>query len=634
MKDSAAAYADDPDHDHGPPAGLSDSILASVNDAVIVVEPQSFVVQYWNRAAENIYGWTAAEALGQSLEGLIRPHFAAGMTSALALEELVREGVWHGEVIQHHRDGHELVIDAAVRTLHNPAGAVVGLVSINRDVTKRRGNETAFHNNEAILRAFFESTPAACFLIDTEYRVLAFNRVAQAQVRQVWQREIAVGDTVLDYLRPDNRAQFRANYQRCLAGEAISHERMISFLADTSRWYELSYVPVRTADSHICAVAFSLLDITARKQASAALWLRDRAIDAVGVGVLIADAHVPELPIIYANPAFERITGYSLAETIGRNCRFLQGPETDPLAVEQIQQAITGGNECRVRLVNYRKDGTPFWNELTISPIYTTHGALTHFIGILNDITGQVALEEQLHQAQKLESIGRLAGGVAHDFNNLIGVISGALSFAYNQLPVQHPARTELAAIEDASGRAERLVRQLLAFARRQPIDPQQLDLNDLVHNLEPMLHRLLPAPIELHVKLNPQPVSLRADAGQIEQIIFNLVLNGRDAMPDGGVLTVCTSTITVAEDALPPDAAMDPGDYALITVSDTGQGMPPEVQAHLFEPFFTTKDIGQGTGLGLATCYGIVKQHGGQILYETRPQKGTVFRVYLPVAE
>jgi nitrogen-specific signal transduction histidine kinase/CheY-like chemotaxis protein len=250
----------------------------------------------------------------------------------------------------------------------------------------------------------------------------------------------------------------------------------------------------------------------------------------------------------------------------------------------------------------------------------------------VEDITEQREMEQQLRQKQKMEAIGLLAGGIAHDFNNLLGVISGYAEIVAEKMESQGPLHSHVDQIRKAAERAASLTRQLLAFSRQQVLETKVLNLNSIIEDMAKMLPRLLGEDIELQVALDPEPGSVKADQGQIEQVIMNLAVNARDAMPGGGRLTIQTGRLPFSSDLALKHPPMTPGDYVLLSVSDTGTGMDKQTQSHIFEPFFTTKERGRGTGLGLATVYGFVKQIGGYVWVQSEPGAGSTFTIYLPV--
>ncbi len=384
-------------------------------------------------------------------------------------------------------------------------------------------------------------------------------------------------------------------------------------------------------DGRASRIAGTAQDVTERFQAQAALHLRDRAMRAVKQGIVITDPSQPDNPIVYTSPGFEQLTGYSSSESVGRSCRFLQGKDTDPAAVARIRAAIEAGNPCTVELLNYRKDGTPFWNELSLSPVRDEADRITNFVGVQADVTGRREMEQQLRQSQKIEGIGQLAGGIAHDFNNMLAVINGYSDLVLASLPAGHKLRQYVEEITNAGERAAGLTRQLLAFSRRQILEPKVLDVNQLVLGLDKMLRRLIGEDIELVTLLDPDSLFAKADAGQLEQVLLNLAINSRDAMPSGGALALTTASVYCDAATVPRDAESAPGHYVRLTVRDTGCGMEPETLIRIFEPFFTTKGVGKGTGLGLSTVYGIVRQIGGFLQVESAPGQGTTFSIYLP---
>ncbi|MEZ0370189.1 MAG: PAS domain S-box protein, partial [Candidatus Sericytochromatia bacterium] len=359
------------------------------------------------------------------------------------------------------------------------------------------------------------------------------------------------------------------------------------------------------------------------------LRLRDRAIQAVSQGIMISDCGRPEQPIIFVSPGFEQITGYRAAEVSGKNWRLLLGKDTDPEAISQLEQAIAAGRGCTVEWLNYRQDGSSFWNHLTLSALRDQSGELTHLIGVLTDVTGRRQLENQFHQSQKMEAVGQLAGGVAHDFNNLLTIITGYSELLLQSTAEDDPKRELLHEIHNAGQRSASLTRQLLAFSRKQVLAPRLLDLNQVVRDTEKMLRRMIGADIQLTTVLHSQLDDVRADPGQIGQVLLNLAVNARDAMPEGGRLVLETGRLELSEPC--PDTGMPAGPYVLLSVKDTGSGISDEVMRHLFEPFFTTKEAGKGTGLGLAVVHGIIKQSGGYIKVSSKAGQGSHFVIYLP---
>ncbi len=278
----------------------------------------------------------------------------------------------------------------------------------------------------------------------------------------------------------------------------------------------------------------------------------------------------------------------------------------------------------------FHKGGQLAWVLLSVSLVRDDFGRPVHFISQMQDITGRRQIEEQYRQSQKMEAIGQLAGGVAHDFNNILAAIMMQADMAALDPNVPRHTREMLGEIEASAQRAANLTRQLLAFGRRQVMQQSQLDLNDIVRNLAKMLRRVLGEELHLNLNLASHPLLTRADAGMLDQVLLNLAVNARDAMPVGGHLTIATASVMDTEIS-PPQANLPPGRYVTLSVSDTGHGIPLEILPHIFEPFFTTKNPEKGTGLGLATVFGIIKQHGGAITVNTKLNEGSTFQLYLP---
>ena len=345
-----------------------------------------------------------------------------------------------------------------------------------------------------------------------------------------------------------------------------------------------------------------------------------RAVAALSDGVVLTDPTLPDHPIVWTNDAFLELTGYRRDEVVGRNCRFLQGPLTDGRAVQRIREAIASREHFHDALLNYRKDGTAFWNALTVSPVFDADGRLVNFVAAQSDISHVKRLEAGLRHAERIEIVGQMAGGVAHDFNNVITALNGYLTLLELEVEGDVP-RSYLAEMTRAADRAKTLTDRLLVFSRKRDamVAVAELDVNDAVDGLRGMLEPLLRGRARLVLDLAPQTLPVVVNLGELEQVIVNLVVNARDASFENGDVRVCTRD--------------DDAEVALL-VEDDGSGMDAETRRRIFEPFFTTKGEGRGTGLGLANVREIVERAGGSIEVESMPGEGSRFTVRLPRAD
>ncbi len=332
--------------------------------------------------------------------------------------------------------------------------------------------------------------------------------------------------------------------------------------------------------------------------------------------------------IQYVNPAFEAITGYRREEAIGRNPRILKSGETEAAVYQELWSTISGGKTWRGRLTNKRKDGSLFTEEVAISPVFDERGAIVNYVAAKRDITTELELEEQLLQSQKLESLGTLATGISHDFNNILAIILGYSTMTGERAPSPEQVKQRFAAIAQAAERGANLVRQLLAFGRKSEKRPTILDINRLVVEIEGVLRETFPRNLTINVRTASELPQIRADADQMHQVLLNLCINARDSMPSGGRLQI--STRLAAPSAARRSGSLD-SPWVAIEVRDTGHGMDEATRQRVFEPFFTTKIAGSGTGLGLSVVYGIIRNHGGEIEVESQVGAGSRFIIYLP---
>jgi len=452
---------------------------------------------------------------------------------------------------------------------------------------------------------------------------------------RVWGRSIASlyqqPGSFIDAVHPADRERVLAKVlqERLARPEELDIEYRIVRPDGSIRWIRDRGFPIRSAPGKPARIAGIAEDITSRNAAEEARRRLATAIEQADEAFLITDA---QGTIVYANPAFEKITGYSPKEALGQNPRILKSGKQDAAFYKRMWAGLVQGQVWRGRFVNKRKDGVLYEEDESITPLRDLTGQITNYVAVKRDVSREVFLEAQLRQAQKMDAVGQLASGVAHDFNNLLGIISGNAELLLLHGPQLGADTVEgLNHVINAAERGASLTRQLLIFSRKQVMLSQPVGLNELIGNLTKMLKRTIREDIRLECLYAEHLPFVQADPGMIEQVLLNLVVNARDAMPRGGRILIATEKVIRSAQFVQTDAAARAGEFVELAVSDTGTGIAPEHIQHIFEPFFTTKAPGQGTGLGLATVYGIVKQHQGWVEVSSRLGQGSTFKVLLP---
>jgi two-component system cell cycle sensor histidine kinase/response regulator CckA len=570
-----------------------------------------------------MHGYEHAEMIGKSILDFVAPGHAA------AVIEHVRSG--SEECYEHlarRKDGSLYPVEVQGRALPH-RGRVLRVTAV-RDITERRRAEEALRKSEEKFSKVFMSAPAGI-------SVSGLSDGRLIEINQEFER-------LFGYQR--NEVLGRTSFELGLWLDPVHRQQILRLLVEAGEVKDLE-LQLRAKDGRILMVRYyaqtielegqslllsAFVDITARKQVEEALRRSEEQYRALIDGVRdVIFALSSEGTLTALNPAFEEITGWSREEWLGRPFVGLLHPEDVPEAARLLQRVLRSEPRPTAQLRVRTREGGHRVGEFHTA-VQRREGEIVGILGIVRDITDRLALEEQFRQAQKMEAVGQLAGGVAHDFNNLLTVIRSYSDLALDGLPPGDERRGDLEEIREAAKRATVLTRQLLAFSRRQVLRPTVMSLNGVVTGAERLLRRLIGEDIRLVTRLDPALGAVKADAGQIEQVIMNLAVNARDAMPHGGTLIVETANVPLGA-TLPADLVtiMPSTEYVLLRVTDTGLGMDAETKARLFEPFFTTKEIGKGTGLGLATVYGVVKQSGGYIAVESEPGRGAAFGIYLP---
>ena len=435
-------------------------------------------------------------------------------------------------------------------------------------------------------------------------------------------------------IHPDDRTMMVDYFEKEVVGKGRSFDRdyrIIRLDDQSERWVHGLGRLEFDAHGKPTRMLGTIQDITTQKRTTEAHARLAMAVGQAAEAIVITE---PDGTIVYVNPAFEKITGYSTEEAVGQNSRILKSGEHDAEFYRQMWATLTAGRVWRGHIINRRKDGVLFEEDATLSPVLDATNKLVNYVATKRDVTNEAALENQLRQAQKMEAIGHLAGGVAHDFNNMLQSVMGFTELALGRVPPDHPVREDLDEILRGARRAADLTKQLLTFARKQAITPRVLDLNDAISTSLKMLRHLVGENINLTWLPGGALWPVKMDPSQIDQLLANLCINARDAITGAGKITIETVNQSIDEAYCFRQPNAVPGDYVLCRVSDDGCGMEKDVQAHIFEPFFTTKSAGEGTGLGLAMVYGIVKQNRGFINVYSETGQGTTFRIYLPRLE
>ncbi len=617
-------------------------------DAIVLFDRDLRIV-YVNDGTRRLIGWTPSEAVGRQAMEFTTPEGAAQLLAALGwiLANPGQHHHTHGEI--RHRDGHLVHVEGSlINLLGEPHTAAI--VMSFRDVADKDEQTRALQRNEARFRAIAEETPVPVWLEDADRNLIYENRTALEFVGRNFESEAGTG--WMETVHPEDLARVVQHYQKSTA-EPRNISLEFRMRRHDGAWRNLLQIAIPRLDDAGRLLGFLGVDVditdlktkAARTEAAEERYRLFVERSAEGIWRFEVDPPIPtDLPPEEQIPLMARhgvLAECNLAmarqygrddprELIGAHITDLLDP-AEPKNREFLLAFIAGGYQV-VDAESHEFDKQHrrlvFLNTLIG---IVEDGRLIRVWGLQRDVTERVQLEEEARQVRKMETAGRLAGGIAHDFNNLLTAILGTSEILLSDLDPQSEQHADVEEIKRAATRAAGLTHQLLAFSRRQVLQPKVIDLNSLVRGVESLLRRLIGEHIQLSTRAGPDLWCVKADPGQMEQVVVNLCVNARDAMPTGGAVVIETSNIQLDSSPEGSEAVIPPGRYVLLTVSDTGVGMDAETQLHLFEPFFTTKEPGKGTGLGLATVYGIVKQSGGYIFVESAPGSGTQFRIYLP---
>ncbi len=627
--------------------------LESIGDGVISTD-RSGTITLMNRAAENITGWNEEEAVGRPLTEvfpIINKNTRKPCVSPV--EEVLETG--RAVSLANHtvlicRDGTEKILADSCAPIRDNEGNIIGVVLAFRDVTKQRQSEhrllEKLRESEKRYRDLFENSIDIQFIFDREGNYMEVNNEF---IRESgYEREKIIGTHFGVLPHPDEMALVLDAYEKALTGETSNFEMRSKNKDGKFVWYSFVNRPIFNDKGEVVAIHCIARNIDEKKRAERALRESEEKLrrsekryrdlfDSVSDLIYTQDL---EGRFMNGNRAMTSIFGYELEEFIGRKAADFMKPELGELFYTEYLEGIKKKGHYQGISSYFTKDGRKIYLEFRSNLIRPADGE-PFISGIARDVTDRVLaqreiekLNKQMLQAQKMEAIGTLAGGIAHDFNNLLQGILGYTQILAMEKDKGDPDIARLQQIEKAAHRASELTQQLLTFSRKVESRKRPVDLNHEVEQVEKILKRTIPKMIDIELNLEKNLEAISADPSQLEQIIMNLGVNARDAMPEGGKLLLETENVILDEEFCKDHLGARPGKYALLRISDTGIGMDMKTLEHIFDPFFTTKEVGKGTGLGLAMVYGIVKSHEGYIMCASEPGDGTTFKIYFPVME
>jgi PAS domain S-box-containing protein len=603
-------------------------LVESVRDyAIFMVDPAGMIAS-WNPGAELMKGYAAEEILGA--------HFSCFYTDADVAEgrpqenlaAARRDGRYEEEGERVRKDGTVFWAIVTITALNDHFGQHVGFAKVIRDITSRKAAEDAIRASEERYHRLLDMMPEAIF-VNQDGRIVYCN-AAFASLIGVAGVEAVVGRPTLDFFPERWHTAIQGRIETTTRdGHVPLLEREVIRQDGTTVAVDVSATRIRYEARD--AILVSLHDLTTRRQSEEASFKLASIIEESDDAIIGKNL---DGVITSWNAGAERLYGYSAEEALGQHITLIIPTQLQD-QYERIMATIAQGKRVApFETVRRRKDGTMIDVSVSVSPVRNPAGTVLAASSIAQDITAKKRLQEQFRQAQKMEAIGRLAGGVAHDFNNLLTIISGYSDVLLATLPPTDESRPMILEIRSAGERAASLTRQLLTFSRQQLLAPRVLDVNAIVAGSEKLLSRLLGEDIDVRSTLAAEFGRVRADPGQLEQVIVNLSINARDAMPRGGKLTIETADVELDETYCRMHPHVTPGPFVLLAVSDTGSGMDETTKSQIFEPFFTTKEQGKGTGLGLSMVYGFITHSSGHIDVYSEPGLGSTFKVYLPRVE
>lgn len=606
---------------------FSTSLVDTAHIIILVLDVQGNIISF-NPYMENLTGYSLSEVEGKNWFTTFLPKEGRDKIHTV-FQEVIRTSNIHGQVNQIlTKDGEYLDIEWDNEILTGSAGEQLGILAIGRNITENLKSQDELRKYSQIISA----TADLMSFIDRNYIYRAVNQAYLDAHGKTFSD--LINHSVAEVMGPAFfESLVKEKIDQCFAGEEVHYQTWFDFPGIGKKYMDIVYSPYQDVGGKVTGIVASARDSTNLKQLQDEQLQLLQAISQMNEAIIVTNL---DAEIQYVNPAFEKISGYSIEEAVGQNPRLLQSGQTDPSLFVELWKTLTAGNVWHGQFHNKKKDGSLYIEDALISPVVDSFGATVNYIAVKRDVTHELELEEQIRQKFKMETVGLMAGGMAHNFNNNLAIILGNLDLAKMRMTEQSDVDAFLENARIAVFRARDLIQNILTYSRQDPHEKLPVQLVEIIEETYTLLQATIPATVKLKMEIDSvnRDLSIYADASQLQEVLLNLCTNAVHAMDETGDLTVSLKGVELCQSDIPTDKDLSPGCFAKICVQDTGQGISPEILGQIFEPFFTTKALGEGTGMGLATVQRIVSEHDGKIRVKSNLGQGSCFELYFPIIE
>jgi len=599
-------------------------------EAIFLTDPEG-IFTYVNPGFTAMYGYNADEIVGKVSPRILKSGSMRPDDYDMFWKTLLGGQEVRGELVNKRKDGRLITIEGSANPIFDEKKNIIGFLGIQRDIAERKRAEEVLRKSEEKYRDIFTWAPVGIYQSSIDGKILVTNKSLADMLGYDTAEDLINKDMAKDiYYNEEERQKLIKKYDPGKMRAITNFEILWKKKNGTPIWIMLTAHAIRDKNDKTVYYEGFVHDITEWKRAEENIRMLSRAMEQSPASNVITDL---EGKIEYVNPKFIQLTGYTSAEALGQNPRILKSGEKPAKEYKQLWETLKSGKEWQGEFHNKKKNGVLYWESASISPIKDASGKITHYLAVKEDITERKSLQAQLLRSQRIESIGTLAGGVAHDLNNVLAPIMLAIEILRKSMPDERSQKM-LETLESSAYRGSAIIKQILGFARGVQGESVLIQFRHIINEITNIMRETFPKSITIKEDITKNIWTIVGDPTNLHQVLLNLCVNARDAMPDGGSIHISVENKIIDEQYSRMNLEAKPGQFVMLSVEDTGCGMPPAILEHIFEPFFTTKEIGKGTGLGLSTVHAIVKSHGGFLNVYSEVGKGTTFKIYLPAAK